>query len=116
MALIDVTALAEAEDALRKSQVSLQHAADVAQAANAAKSQFLANMSHELRTPMNSVLGMTELALAEELSPVVRDYIQTARESAQSLLGVLNEILDFSRIEAGAMELEAVEFLALRPG
>ena len=75
-----------------------------------AKSQFLASMSHDLRTPMNAVLGMTDLALAEELSPTVRDYIDTARESAGALLELLNDILDLSRIEAGRLRLEAAPF------
>ena len=86
---------------------SLERHARVAEAANVAKSQFLANMSHELRTPMSAILGMTDLALAEPLSPAVRDYLQTARQSADALLTILNEILDFSRIEAGRFELDS---------
>lgn len=81
-----------------------------AQAANVAKSQFLANISHELRTPMNAILGMTELALGERLSPTACDYLQTARESAGVLLELLNEILDFSRMESGRFELESAPF------
>jgi len=74
------------------------------------KDEFLANISHELRTPMNAILGMTELALGEELSPVVRDYLETAKDSAGVLLALLNEILDFSRIKAGKIALESVPF------
>jgi signal transduction histidine kinase/CheY-like chemotaxis protein len=92
--------------------LALQHieARTAAEAASVAKSQFLANMSHELRTPMNAILGMTDLALAEELPPMVRDYLQTARDSADVLLEILNEILDLSRIEAGRFELESTSF------
>ena len=89
---------------------SLEQRAAEAQSANVAKSQFLASMSHELRTPMSAVLGMTDLALAEELAPTVRDYIDTARESAGALLELLNDILDLSRIEAGRLRLESAPF------
>ncbi|MGO8752843.1 MAG: response regulator [Thermoguttaceae bacterium] len=89
---------------------SLERNAHAAEAANIAKSQFLANMSHELRTPMNAIMGMTDLALGEELSPATRDYLQTAKQSADSLLELLNEILDLSRIEAGGFQLESTLF------
>ena len=85
----------------------LLHAKAAAEAANVAKSQFLASMSHELRTPMNAILGMTDLALDAQLPSNVRDYLQTSKESADLLLELLNEILDFSRIEAGRFELES---------
>jgi signal transduction histidine kinase/CheY-like chemotaxis protein len=92
--------------------LALQHieSRTAAEAASVAKSQFLANMSHELRTPMNAILGMTDLALNEDLPPMVRDYLQTARESADLLLEFLNEILDLSRIEAGRFDLESTVF------
>ncbi len=89
---------------------SLEKHARASEAANVAKSQFLASMSHELRTPMNAILGMTDLALAEQLPSTVRDYLQTAKDSADLLLELLNEILDFSRIEAGRFELEHTPF------
>ncbi len=92
--------------------LALQHieSRTAAEAASVAKSQFLANMSHELRTPMNAILGMTDLALTEELPPMVRDCLQTARESADVLLELLNEILDLSRIEANRFDLESTIF------
>ncbi len=88
----------------------LGRAKAAAEAANVAKSQFLASMSHELQTPMNAILGMMALALAEQLPAIVRDYLQTAKESADLLLGLLNEILDFCRIESGRFRLEHTPF------
>jgi signal transduction histidine kinase/CheY-like chemotaxis protein len=89
---------------------SLEQHARSAEAANVAKSQFLANISHELRTPMNAIMGMTELALGEDLTPRLRDFLQTAKDSADVLLELLNEILDFSRIETGLFQLESIPF------
>ncbi len=91
----------------------LRKAREAAEAANRAKSEFLANISHELRTPMNAILGMTEIALQEDISPAVRDHLQTARDSAEVLLSLLNELLDMARIEAGRFTLEIAP-LALR--
>lgn len=81
-----------------------------AEQANRAKSEFLATMSHELRTPLNGVLGMIELVTEEPLSPRQIDYLQTARQSTEDLLTVINDILDYSHIDRGTLELESREF------
>jgi PAS domain S-box-containing protein len=88
----------------------LTEAMVAAEAANTAKSQFLATMSHEIRTPLNGVLGMTQAMDADELTPRQRARLQIVRDSGESLLAILNDILDISKIEAGKLELEAAPF------
>jgi len=98
------------EETVAARTAQLTQALNDAQAASRAKSEFLATMSHEIRTPMNGVLGMTELLQSTALSETQRHYADSVMRSGRHLLGILNDVLDFSKIESGRMTLEAVEF------
>ncbi len=98
------------EELVQQRTLALSIARDAAEAANRAKSTFLATMSHELRTPMNGIMGMTDLALRRATDPQQIDWLSKGKVCAQRLLGLINDILDLSRIEAGQVQLERTDF------
>lgn len=108
--MIDITARKRAENALLESNRQLAEATGRANEASLAKSEFVANMSHEIRTPLNAILGMNTLLLETELNEQQRNYARTARASGESLLSLINDILDLSKVEAKQIKLEILDF------
>ena len=94
----------------KQAELELAKAMAAAESANRAKSDFLANMSHEIRTPLNAIIGMTELVLREPLKARQREFLRMVLESGEALLDVINDVLDFSKVEAGKLELEPLPF------
>jgi PAS domain S-box-containing protein len=109
-AVIGIISVSVDITAQKQTEVELRDARTVAEAASMVKSEFLANMSHEIRTPMNGILGMNGLLLRSKLTPTQRRFADAVQVSADSLLVIINDILDISKLEAGKVELEEIDF------
>jgi two-component system, sensor histidine kinase and response regulator len=105
-----LTAIVEDITNRREMEVALKEAKESAESATRAKSEFLAHMSHEIRTPMNAIVGFSHLALKTELSLKQQDYLNKIQSSADTLMGILNDVLDLSKVESGKIELETANF------
>ena len=99
--------ITESKEVERQLEEALRNATE----ASRAKSEFLAKMSHEIRTPMNAIIGMAELALRENLEDAAREHIATAKQAGVNLLSIINDVLDFSKIESGSMQIMPAEYL-----
>ena len=112
--LFDQAEIKRANRKLEQANLELRAAKNAAEDANHAKSKFLANMGHEIRTPMNAVIGFSQLLLATTLTPLQQDYVEKMYDASKSLLGIINDILDYSKIESGKFTLESTEFQMIK--
>jgi two-component system sensor histidine kinase/response regulator len=106
----DITSRKLLDQEFEAKNIELERAKAVAEKASLAKSDFLSNMSHEIRTPMNAIIGMSHLVMKTELTVRQRDYIKKIMGSSRHLLGIINDVLDFSKIEMGGLMIESTEF------